>query len=178
MDAVEVNVGGARFRGKSGLGELDSPSLVAGLLALSPSRFLRRVPDRETFVVDLSDLAVPRALDGTTPVEISALAAAKPGSRLAVLKRFRGGEPRDAWFEVLHGGGERSPARREAENLAGLAAAAVPVPGPLGYWESAPRGIGRPGKRYGRSMVLMEYVPQIFFIGVKSKIKSGESNKA
>ena len=159
MDAVEVIVGGARFRGKSGLGEQDSPSLVAGLLDLSPGRFLRRLPNRETFAVDLSDLAAPRILDVATPLEISALAAANPGLRLALLKRFRYGEPRDAWFEVLHSGGERSPARREAENLAALAAAALPFPKPLGYWESDPRGFRRPGKRYGRSMVLMEYVP-------------------
>jgi tRNA A-37 threonylcarbamoyl transferase component Bud32 len=159
VDTVQVNGSGARFRGKSGLGELDSEKLVTGLLGLSPGRFLRRVPNRETFVVDLSDLAAPRAVDGTSPAEISALAAANPDSRLAVLKRFRGGEPRDAWFEVLHSAVERSPARREAENLAGLAAASVPVPRALGYWESVPRGLGRPGKRFGSSMLLMEYVP-------------------
>ena len=134
---------------------------MTGLLDLAPGRFLRRVPDRETFVVDLSDLEAPRAVDGTTPAEISAFAAENPEARLAVLKRFRGGEGRDAWFEVLHRGAERSPARREAGNLAGLTAAGVPVPRPLAFWESVPRGLGRPGKRYGRSMVLMEYVPHV-----------------
>lgn len=159
MKCVEATVEGARFRGRSGLGEQAESGLAGALWALRPSRFLRRVPGRETFLVDISDLQRPVPVDGTAPRDLADFAAQNPQKHLAVLKRHRGGESRDAWFELLHRGPLRSPARREAENLLGLAEAGVPVPAPLAYWESVPRGLGRPGSRFPGSILLMEYLP-------------------
>ena len=159
MKSVKVKVNGAQFRGHSVLGEPHESSLAGALWALRPTRFLRRVPGRETLLVDISELERPFAVSGTTPKELAEISRANPQSRLAVLKRHRGGEPRDAWFEMLHRGPLRSPARREAENLAGLASAGIPVPAALAYWESVPRGLTRPGSRFQGSLLLMEYLP-------------------
>jgi hypothetical protein len=159
VKSVEVIVEGAKFRGRSGLGEQAESGLAGALWALRPSRYLRRVPNRETLLVDITDLKQPVHVDGADPASLADFAHKNPQKRLAVLKRHRGGASRDAWFEMLHRGPLRSPARREAENLAGLALAGVSVPAPLAYWESSPRGLTAPGSRFWGSLLLMEYLP-------------------
>ena len=58
-----------------------------------------------------------------------------------VVKRTTVDLARDRWYDRLHGQGGRSPARREYENLVGLAAAGLPVPQPLGWAEDGARGL-------------------------------------
>ncbi len=100
------------------------------LLDVVPQRWMRRVPGRETF-------AWPQA-----------------GSPSVVVKRTRGVEWREAWYERLQGRDVRSPGRREYENLSALAELGFPVPRPLGWGETEER---RRGAR--RSLVVMQYVP-------------------
>ncbi|MBL8800472.1 MAG: hypothetical protein JNN27_00630 [Planctomycetes bacterium] len=56
-----------------------------------------------------------------------------PGQRGVVLKRYERGVWGDAWRERSTRGAVRSTARREAENLAELAALGVPTPRALGW---------------------------------------------
>lgn len=104
------------------------------LFALRPETWLRRVPGRETLIVD------------------------GPEGRPAVLKRYRGGEARDWWHERLRGR-PRSPGRREFECLVGLAELGLPVPRALGWFEEAGADTWRGRRRAARSCVLMERVP-------------------
>ncbi len=108
------------------------------LFALPAEHVHRRLPGRETFTWIRSDPAAAGA-SGTAP----------PGPARCVVKRFVGDAPRDVWFERLHRGRTRSPARREAENLLALAALGLPVPRPLLWVEAA--GFGR------RSALVMEH---------------------
>lgn len=100
------------------------------LAPVDPSAWLRRIPGRETLLVS-NDLAGWEHGD-------------------AVVKRFTGDNARDRWFERLHRVDPRSPARREAENLAELVAAGFAVPRPLAWYEER-------GAR-GRSALAMECV--------------------
>lgn len=77
--------------------------------AIDPGTWLRRVPGRETFALG----------DGL------------------VVKRYRGDAWREWWHEWRRGGERRSPARREAENLASLHALGLCVPRPLAWVEEA-----------------------------------------
>lgn len=95
------------------------------LLEVRPASPLRSVPGRETFVWP------------------------EDGEPVAVVKRTRGVPWRDRWYERSRGTGQRSPGRREYDNLVGLAADGIRVPRGLGWAEGADR----------RSLVVMEYVP-------------------
>jgi tRNA A-37 threonylcarbamoyl transferase component Bud32 len=101
----------------------------AEFLEVRPDRWLRRVPGRETFAWPQEP--VPQV----------------------VVKRSRGDDWREAWWERLHGRPVRSHGRREYESLAALAAEGIRVPRPLGWAE---RGAGR--KRI--SLVVMEHLEQ------------------
>ncbi len=108
----------------------DLARMLAGLV---PAEFARRVPGRESF--------------------------AWPGRPELFVKRLRGGDARDFWFERLHRGPNRSPARREAENLAALAADGFDVPRPLLWLEA--RGAERHPHWGGRdrvSVLVMETI--------------------
>jgi hypothetical protein len=87
-----------------------------------PARWLRRIPGRVSFVLDL-------------------------GGREVVVKRFRGDQARERWFERFSPGAVRSPGRREGENLRELTAAGFPVPRPRAWFEDG-----------ARSAVVMELV--------------------
>ena len=100
--------------------------LLEALFASCPPRTLRRLPGRETFLL--------------------------PGREDLVVKRTKGGEPRDYWYERLRGT-PRSPARREAENLLALEADGVPVPEAL-LWVQEPAASRHP-RRAGRSALVM-----------------------
>jgi len=111
----------------------DPASLLESIFDLSPGTWLRRMPGRETFHW--------------------------PGKRHLVVKRFLTDETRDRWYERLHLRSPRSPARREAENLAALGADGIGVPGPLAWVEEiGPMGgVGVPGwlAGSGRSALIM-----------------------
>jgi len=100
------------------------------LFELVPRQGWRRLPGRETF--------------------------AWPGREERIVKRFRGDAPRERWFERLHGRAVRSPARREADNLAALAADGIPVPRVLGAADEGAAGAGR-GARSGLVMERVAY---------------------
>ena len=147
--AVGAGAGGEAARGRAGgaapgrvrgwlapgvAGRLPAGSaaeLLELVLRLEPAAWLRRVPGRETFPW--------------------------PGRGELVVKRFRGGEPRDAWHELLARRQRRSPARREAETLAELRELGLPVPRPLAWVEEPPPRLPRRGR--ARSAVLLEHVP-------------------
>jgi serine/threonine protein kinase len=75
-----------------------------------------------------------------------------------VVKRYTGGEARDAWYDRLKGlCAARTPARREWENLVALAREGLPVPRALAFFEE-PGSVRAPG-RGARSAVVMERVP-------------------
>src|SRR6187431_1912828 len=116
--------GAARAVGPvAGQGELpghagvDAARALETVFALRPRAWLRMMPGRET-------LAWPDP-QGTF-----------------VLKRFLGDDPGEAWWDLLHLRRPRSPGRREAENLAALAAEGVAVPRMLGWWEERNPGGG------------------------------------
>jgi len=82
--------------------------LVEALFALEPEHWLRKLPDRETFLLE-------------------------EGGRRFVVKRLRRGAGSEGWYERIRGLGRRSPARRECENLAAMRADGLPVPRPLAW---------------------------------------------
>lgn len=100
---------------------------ASGPLDAEPVRWLRRMPGRETFVAE------------------------GDGGRERVVKRMRGDDVRERWYALLRGRRPRSPARREAESLAELAAAGIRVPAVHGWAED-----GR-----GTSAVAMEHVEHV-----------------
>ncbi len=104
--------------------------VLSRIFGLEPERCLRRMPGRETFPW--------------------------PGRSEWVVKRTRGGEARDHWHDRLRGR-SRSPARREAENLAALRAIGVASPRPL-LWVEEEAARGHPS-RGGRSALVLETVP-------------------
>ncbi|MDP6937765.1 MAG: lipopolysaccharide kinase InaA family protein [Planctomycetota bacterium] len=91
------------------------------LLHAIPEAPLRSVPTRQTF---------------SWPSE----------APTAIVKRTRGDQFRDRWYDYLRGSA-RSPGQREFENLRDLARAGIPVPRPLGW-----------GAMGSLSFVLMERV--------------------
>ena len=124
----------ALFGVRGGGGELLSArALLDGIFSLEPERFLRRMPGRETF---------------------SWPEGAHTAANRLLMKRYRGGEARDWWYERLRGP-VRSPARREWENLANLAADGLPVPRAVA-WAEEPDALRRTGA--ARSAVLMSFV--------------------
>lgn len=135
--SASTGAGGARGWLAPGIdGPQDLPASPRAALehvfALAPSEWLRRIPGRETF--------------------------AWPGRPRWIVKRTVGGEPRDYWYDRLRASA-RSPARREAENLAALAADGFPVPRVVAWFEEAgaarhPRLSGR----NARSALIMERV--------------------
>ena len=117
-----------------GLDPRAGAALAEALLALEPRAALRRLPDRQTFLVDPGAPGeLPRCLDvDGDPVGLDP----RPGGRPPwVVKCHRGGRGRQAVGEALRelvaGSAPRSPGRREAETLAALAALGLPVPAPL-----------------------------------------------
>ena len=116
-----------------GRGPLDPERALEAAFAFRPLAWLRRVPGRET------------------------LAWPDPGGAW-VLKRFLGDDAREAWWDLLHLRRARSPGRREAENLAALAADGFPVPRGVAWWEERNPGGGWGAHRFGRSAVVMERV--------------------
>ena len=126
-DAVAIWAPGRGLPGTSS-GEASPSEWMADWMDLEPERWLRRIPGRETLRV--------RTPDGQ-PV---------------VVKRYSGDLVRDAWHERLRGRAPRSPARREFENLIGLAAAGVQVPAPIALCEAR----GRQDRR--SSVVVMSHV--------------------
>ena len=94
---------------------------VTDLISARPEVPLRSVPTRQTFVWP-------------------------SGGRTAIVKRTRGDQFRDRWYDYLRGT-PRSPGQREFENLRELARAGIPVPRPLGW-----------GSMGSLSVVLMERV--------------------
>lgn len=140
MKAGRNEVSEAVFAAVSGSEQV----LGAALFELEVGACLRRLPGRETFLVDLADPAAPRALDVDGDAAGVELDAALP----VVVKRFAASDAREARVELFSGRLPRSPAQREAENLAGLASAGLPVPLPYFYCESGPA-----------SLVMLEYLP-------------------
>lgn len=117
--------------------------LGRALFALEVGPALRRMPGRETFVVDLTDPARPRPLG----IDGDAAGAVVEARCPAVVKRFEGSDGAEARAELLRGRMPRSPARREAENLMALAGLGFAVPMVLYFAES---GLA--------SLVVLEYV--------------------
>lgn len=113
------------------LAQAPTRPLVEEIFALEPETYLRRMPGRETF--------------------------AWPGRSELVVKRFRGGEARDWWFDSLTRGQLRSPARREGENLSAMHKAGIRVPRVLGWFERR-RAKHHPSLG-GESALVMEHVP-------------------
>jgi tRNA A-37 threonylcarbamoyl transferase component Bud32 len=89
--------------------ELAGPQALERAFACRPTGALREVPGRATFVW-------PDAAD-------------------VIVKRYASGDVRDAWADLLRARVPRSAARREADNLQGLARSGLPVPRALGAWE-------------------------------------------
>lgn len=123
----EEDLGPGRARGWIAPGVAAAPpgdpaGALEALFDLQPADWLRRIPGRETFVAP--------AGAGEWPLGP------------AIVKRFRGDNRRDRWFERLRRIDARSPARREAENLAELQQAGFPVPRPL-LWVEEPGSDGR-----------------------------------
>jgi len=114
----------------AGSPEAGGEALARALLDLEPSACLRRLPGRETFLVDLGG-AVPRPLGVEGDALGLELEALQGAGRVVVVKRYRSPERREALRELVAGLAPRSPGRREAENLAGLREAGMPVPRPL-----------------------------------------------
>lgn len=119
-------------------------ALGAALFGLEPKSCMRRISGRETFLVDLADPLAPRPLD----VEGDAAGHVVEARLPAVVKRFSSSDAAEARAELLRGKMPRSPAQREAENLAGMLNADLPVPMPYFWCESG-----------ARSLVLLEYLP-------------------
>jgi len=118
--------------------------LGAALLDLEVGPALRRMPGRETFLVDLVDADAPRAvgLDGDA-------AGHEVDARVpAVVKRYAGSDAKEARAELLCWRFPRLPGRREAENLLGLAGLGLAVPEVVYFCESGTR-----------SLVVLEFVP-------------------
>lgn len=97
-------------------GAADETALGAALLAHEPALWLRRMPRRETFLVQA------------------------PGGARLVVKRAEGDARRERWYERLRGRAPRSPGRRECENLAALLSDGVAVPRPLAWLETGSGG--------------------------------------
>ena len=111
--------------------------LGAALLDLEVGPALRRMPGRETFLVDLVDAEAPRAvgLDGDAAGhEVDAKVP-------AVVKRYAGSDAKEARAELLCWRFPRLPARREAENLLGLAGLGLAVPEVVYFCESGTRSL-------------------------------------
>lgn len=119
-------------------------ALGGALLGLEVGACLRRLPGRETFLVDLAEPGAPRVLD----VDGDAVGLALDAELPVVVKRFGASDAREARAELLRGKLPRSPAQREAENLAGLLSAGLPVPQPYLFCESG-----------ASSLVVLEYLP-------------------
>ncbi len=90
------------------------------LLDAAPSAWLRRVPGRETFAWS---------------------ARGAGGEPDWIVKRFARRGLREGLVELLGGERPRSPARREAHNLADLLAAGQDVPRPLAWLERGARSV-------------------------------------
>lgn len=90
------------------------------LLDATPRAWLRRVPGRETFAWPQGGVA---------------------GEPVWIVKRFAGLGLREGLVELCAGGRLRSPARREAENLAALRADGLDVPRPLALLERGARSV-------------------------------------
>lgn len=118
--------------------------LGSALMHLEVGPALRRMPGRETFLVDLADPRAPRPLD----VDGDAAGQIPAATHPAVVKRYWTSDAAEARAELLRGRFPRSPARREAENLVALAALGLSVPGVLYFCESG-----------SASLVVLEYVP-------------------
>ncbi len=122
------------------LGPADGPEVwLEALFAARPTDWLRRIDGRETFAWPAAPLA--RSPENRPP---------ESAATGLVIKRYRGDEARDRWYERLRGRESRSPGRREGENLAALASLALPVPRVLAWFEDA---------RAERSAVVMERLP-------------------
>ena len=121
--------------------------LGAALFGLEPRAWLRRMPGRETFLVDLEDPQAP----GTLDVDGDAVGLELEARLPVVVKRFEASDAKEARAELLRGRLPRSCAQREAENLSGLLSVGVPVPLPLFWCESG-----------AASLVLIEYLPHRF----------------
>lgn len=118
------------------------------LFELAPARFLRRIPGRESFAHELDGMRV-------------------------IVKRFRGGEPRDWWSERARGLALRSPARMEAENLLALRALGCAVPEPL-YWAEERAARVNPWRGRGRSVLVQRYVEHERTLGDRDAGPRGE----
>lgn len=118
--------------------------LGPALLELEVGPALRRMPGRETFLVDLADAGAPRAvaLDGDAAGrEVDAVVP-------AVVKRYAGSDAKEARAELLRGRFPRLPGRREAENLLALAGLGLAVPEVVYFCEAG-----------ASSLVVLEFVP-------------------
>lgn len=94
-----------------------TPATLAALLSIEPTRVLRRMPGRVTFVVELD------------------------GAGAIVVKRTVAGRP--AWHRWPWAGpAAKSPSEREYDALVGLGRLDLPVPTPLG-WASGQAGDAR-----------------------------------
>ena len=102
--------------------------LLEVVFALTPPRFLRRMPSRETF--------------------------SWPGEGW-IVKRMRGDAQRDRWYDRPRER-RRSPARREAEALIGLRRDGVPVPEALAWADESGGAARSPLEE--RSAVVMERI--------------------
>jgi hypothetical protein len=114
------------------LGDVHELDDLHELVDRIPARYLRRIRGRESF-------------EGVYR-----------GARV-VVKRFRGGEPRDWWSERARGLALRSPARTEAENLLALRALGLPVPEPLA-WAEETRARWNAWRGRGRSVCVQRWV--------------------
>jgi tRNA A-37 threonylcarbamoyl transferase component Bud32 len=106
--------------------------MLAALFEARPVVWLRRMPQRETFVWPGADGPL-------------------------VAKRFVGDPEPSTWSALAWWLPRRSPARREAENLLALTAEGLPVPRAIAWWEE-PNPAGGPSHAFGRSAVLMQRV--------------------
>jgi tRNA A-37 threonylcarbamoyl transferase component Bud32 len=120
-----------------GLTAGDLRGTLERVFAHEPTRYLRRIPGRQSFSVVLA------------------------GGSSLVIKRYRGEERSEWWHRLLHGLPRRSQARREGENLIALAELGLPVPQAL-FWVEERSATARPwrGRREagGRSALAMELV--------------------
>jgi tRNA A-37 threonylcarbamoyl transferase component Bud32 len=114
------------------LAAMDWRAALERLFAFDPAHHLRRVRGRETFF---------------WPTESGGF----------VVKRFRGFDPRDWWYECLRGREPRSPGRREALIANELVAAGLPAPRAVGFVDE-PAASRRFAFARGQSAVILERV--------------------